>query len=204
MDSLLNLIIESNFDEFSLRKYLNKTYEKEKCYIINISDFYEHYLYDPEIVFAKNASEAKTKLFKLYKENYNLPMMMTTDEEMTYLDVRVNRRGSYDRYLIGDEKYNLFELFELVDKIKENNENNIILNDPNITHCFLIKRGSYYMDNYCGYTSHILRAGMYPKEDAIKHIGHGVSLRPINNREHFELINKEIQRLNNNLKKTIL
>lgn len=73
---------------------------------------------------------------------------------------------------------------------------NKILNDKKTTHCYIYK-GGYYRPNSCGYTDRVTRAGVYTKEDAIRHHEHCDSLKliPINNSEHNNLILDEIKEL---------
>lgn len=73
---------------------------------------------------------------------------------------------------------------------------NRIVKNKQITHCYIYK-GGYYRPNSCGYTDIVTRAGVYSKEDAIKHHEHCdiVKLIPINNSEHNNLILNEIKDL---------
>lgn len=66
-----------------------------------------------------------------------------------------------------------------------------------ITHCYIKKRGGYYRPNSCGYTDHIVRAGVYTKEDALKHYEHcdELTLIPIIVEEHNKRIKEEVMEL---------
>lgn len=71
-----------------------------------------------------------------------------------------------------------------------------IVNNKNITHCY-IKKGLYYKPDACGYTDFRVRAGIYTKCDAIKHYKHcdELTLIPIHNSSHNDLILEEVKDL---------
>lgn len=75
-------------------------------------------------------------------------------------------------------------------------ELNKIIKDKNITHCY-IKKNSYYMPKYCGYTDYKVKASIYTKEEALQHYTACNELRliQININEHNKMIVDEIKDL---------
>lgn len=71
-----------------------------------------------------------------------------------------------------------------------------IAKSKKITHCY-IRKGPYYRPGACGYTDYKAKAGVYTKEEALKHAEHcaELTLVPINNAEHNELIMEEVKDL---------
>jgi len=65
-----------------------------------------------------------------------------------------------------------------------------------ITHCY-IRKGSYYRPNACGYTDYQAKAGIYTKEDALKHAEHcsELTLIPIENAKHNAMLLEEVNEL---------
>lgn len=72
-----------------------------------------------------------------------------------------------------------------------------ILNNPDIQYCYILKRGLYYCDSWCGYSDYRTKAGVYTKQEAIDHARNikEIFIVPINNAEHNTLISKEIEKL---------
>lgn len=71
-----------------------------------------------------------------------------------------------------------------------------IAKSKKITHCY-IRKGPYYRPGSCGYTDYTVKAGVYTKEEAISHAERcrELTLVPINNAEHNELIMEEVKDL---------
>jgi hypothetical protein len=67
---------------------------------------------------------------------------------------------------------------------------NKITKSKQTTHCYIMKRGSYYKPNSCGYTDFPQWAGVYEKEEAVKHAlcCDELTLIPINIKEHNMMI----------------
>ena len=67
--------------------------------------------------------------------------------------------------------------------------------------CYIKKYGSYYRDNYCGYTDFECFAGVYPMEEAKKHAKGTIEfeLIPINTIEHNENLEQMIKSMQKRL-----
>ena len=84
---------------------------------------------------------------------------------------------------------------------KHDTELTQILEDEKVSHCYIKKRGSYYRPDSCGYTEIRTRAGIYPKERAVRE-GKGdllFDIVPINAEEHNAMILAEIKELESKL-----
>jgi len=81
--------------------------------------------------------------------------------------------------------------------MRKESDLNKIEKSKKITHCYILKNGSYYRPNSCGYTEVTSRAGIYTKEDAVKRAraSQELFLIPIDNAEHNKMILEEIQEL---------
>lgn len=77
-----------------------------------------------------------------------------------------------------------------------NTELKKIANNKKITHCYIYK-GGYYRPNSCGYTDSMCKAGIYTKEDALRHAEgcRDIKLIPVNIKEHNDVIVKEVNDL---------
>lgn len=71
-----------------------------------------------------------------------------------------------------------------------------IAKTKSITHCY-IRKGPYYRPGSCGYTDFAHRAGVYTKEEAIKHAEHcgEIWLEPIHVPTHNKMLLDEAQEI---------
>lgn len=71
-----------------------------------------------------------------------------------------------------------------------------IAKSKKITHCY-IRKGSYYRPESCGYTDYMEKAGVYTKDDAVRHAERcdELTLVPIDNARHNEMIMEAVKDL---------
>ena len=167
-------------------------------YRIDLSRVEEGYLYEEFCCHAKTKGKAKTKLLEQIK--YEGLCAEGTDEELNYLNIPVVRDQSYDLIEYKDRVFDSRVQFEtfLQRELRELDLRDII-EDPNITHCHILKRGQYYRDNSSGYTDHKLAAGVYTKKVAV---GEAVScedlvISPIDTEEHNAYLDTMIEEIKN-------
>jgi hypothetical protein len=171
---------------------------KQKAWRLNLDMIDEGYLCCKVIVYANTRNGAKSEILKeMRHEEYKLAYSVS---DVTYTNVPILRAESYDKLL--------FEGVELtrqgIDSILKDRERKDklydILNDPNISHCY-IRKGNYYRPNSCGYTDFIHRAGVYTKEEAVKHANgcSDLTIIPIDPVVHNGILNKEIEDIKSRL-----
>jgi hypothetical protein len=171
----------------------------KKAYRIDLERIKDGEIYLEKFCHAKSLSNAKTELLKLaYDEDMSLRSNPWDSEktELTYLNIPVVRHYIEDVVEYKGREITRREYFRAIEDERKNEGLQEILDNPSITHCY-IKKGPYYRPNYCGYTDHLYRAGIYPKQDAISHVT-GVreaSAIPINNEEHNRMIEEQIKDL---------
>lgn len=173
----------------------------EKAYAINMSKVYEGYMYDSErfICRAPRISVARSKLLTI-ASNENLTDN-STDREITFLNIPVVRAPEYDLLHFEDKHLTARQIQEIIQKRGHDEYLNGIIADDSIKHCYIKKRGQFYKPDYCGYTDYISYAGVYTKEDAVKHARGTMELRivPINITEHNSIIQSQIISLQSRL-----
>lgn len=164
----------------------------EKGWSVDLSMIDEGYLCSQISCNAPTKNKAKSKLLPETKYLVN-----RYGEEITYLNIPIFRDNTVDLVEFQDEVMQRFKAENLIQSYKHLDELNTILNDPKIEYCYIIKRGSYYGDNYCGYTEYKYKAGIYPKEDAVRHCRgcNELSLISIDIQEHNTYIQKHIEEL---------
>lgn len=170
----------------------------EKGYSINLNRIDEGFMYSEETVTAPNRSEAKSKLLR--KVRYD-DMKLKHGETLTYLNIPVVRNKDFDIVDFEGKPTPRHEIDRILRTRKRNEYFQSIIDNPNVTHCYIRKGGSYYRPNSCGYTEFVTRAGVYEKEEAVKH---GVScsdlgIEPINTEEHNQRLQKEIDEMKSRL-----
>jgi len=150
-----------------------------------------------EPVYAETRGQAK-KLFLPDIQEYELRF---STEPITFLNIPIRRCKELDKFDFDGDILTKYEYEENKIKIERENKLKNILSDDNISHCYILKRGSFYADNYCGYTQYISKAGVYKKSDAVSCANscNELDIIPINNKEHNDLINNEIENLKNRL-----
>lgn len=150
---------------------------------------------ETEVVYGKTASNAKSNATEW--KNWEI----VEGVPPKYTDLKCRRAQLYDKISYKDRIIKRKEFEYEKSKEKHNDKLNQILLDETIKYCYIYKRGSYYMPNYCGYTSFIHQAGVYEKKKAVRHAMNIIEiiLEPINIEKHNELINGEIHKLEEKL-----
>jgi len=172
---------------------------KEKAWKVDLDRIDEGYLWHAEIVYSESRNTAKSKLLEAYSHDLNLNDCDKT--EVNYLNIPVIRAKEYDKYEYGGEILSIDEIIEKKRRIERHSKLDAIMNDESITHCYIYKNGSYYADNHCGYVGSKTRAGIYTKEDAVSS-GRSCDqlyIDPINTKEHNEMVQSEIEKLQKRL-----
>lgn len=176
---------------------------KTKAYKLN-----RHYLdtthesvfmgYIPEYFYAENEKDARWEALKIVHDH---DIKDYCDNEITYISCKVKRAKEFDKILVDGVYKTQIEINRDKEKQLRLNFLQSILDDENITHCYIIKRGTYYRPNSCGYTEFKLFAGIYPKKEAVSD---GIScqdltIEPINVLEHNEYLNKHLTEIKSRL-----
>jgi hypothetical protein len=177
----------------------NKYELAKKAYYIDFDKIEEGYLACSQICYSDNINEAKSYLLDQLK--YDNWKLKDSDEEITYINIPVKRYPNADKYVFEDIELTLFEIDKLLFERERINGLDEMLNNKDIQYCYIIKRGLYYGNNWCGYTDYIYKAGIYKKEDAISHAKScgELSIKPVNIIEHNKMINKNINELKTKL-----
>lgn len=164
---------------------------KQKAYEIDFSEIEEGYLFANEICHAESINKAKSILLKKQPDL----KLRILDEDVTYLNMPVKRCEVYDLFEFENKDLTAFEIDEILYERERKKEFDFILNNTEITHCLIIKRGSYYCENWCGYTENYFDAGVYLKNEAIAHAKrcNEITIKAINNLEHNQKINEKIE-----------
>lgn len=167
----------------------------EKAYRIDLykiaGDFWQ---YGEFWCYAKNRNTAKSKLLDKARDEEML--LKHSEDEVTYVNIPIERFSDYDTYHFGGKKLTMHQISEQIRESDRQKELDNILNDKSISHCY-IRKGSYYRPNSCGYTDFQSRAGIYTKEEAVKsaRLCRDLSIIPINVQEHNGMIRAEIEDL---------
>jgi len=164
----------------------------QKAYEVNLNKIDEGYLYDEIICYAENINKAKVKFLK---ENIDL-YLSSTSEEVTYITIPVIRCKQADKFHFEDKELTLSQIENILQERKRINELYDLLNDQSFQFCY-IRKGGYYRPNYCGYTEYQHLAGVYQKEDAVRHAisCDALTIIPIDIKEHNKMIQYNIEDL---------
>lgn len=169
----------------------------EKAYILNLDKIEESHYYSEYVSYAETRGKAKSDLLEQMCGDGILDNGLTFGEEISYLNIPIMRDKYLDKYLFNGESLTRGEIVHNNRLINREEKLQKILDDESVTHCYIKKRGGYYRPNSCGYTGFKSRAGVYAKELAIGD-GRGakeLSIIPIINADHNEMINQEIAEL---------
>jgi len=169
---------------------------KENAYQIDFNKVDEGYLYGECICYAENVNKAKSELLSEVEDCKNY-----LGDDITYLNIPVIRCKSSDKVEFKGEVIKRYEVERKIRIEELNKKLDSYLTDSSITHCYIMKRGTYYGWNYSGYVSYKTFAGVYTKEDAVKECKNLEELTcvPINNTEHNELILNQVARIKKGL-----
>lgn len=179
-------------------KLIEKLPIVEKGWQILLTSIEEGYLYDDITCRAKTRSKAKSILLN---KSEVLGMQNRWGDDISYLNIPVVRCKEIDLIEYNGEIISRTAIKWNIKKEKHKKELTEILENPNITHCYIKKRGLYYRDNYCGYVEERLGAGIYTKKEACYHADGCLELTviPIDTKEHNDYINNHINKLKNRI-----
>ncbi len=192
--------------EEELKKVRIKTYKgyllAEKAYVINNINFDEPW-YCPDKIFY-STTVGKAKLLALNEIRYDGFTDKYTDQDISFLNIRMKRDFDNDKYIVDG----ILKTKNSIDYDQQVNERKIkyqkiVADNPN-GKAYILKRGSYYMSGWCGYTDYKHKAGIYDVAEAARHVMscslrdnmHMVLIDPV---EHNEMILKEIEALKTRL-----
>jgi hypothetical protein len=150
-----------------------------------------------EVLYAETRSKARGRFFAITDIcDYKL----SNGDDIEFINIPFARCKAADKYDFNGEILTKWEYEEKQNEIERQKKLDEILNNKDITHCY-IEKGSYYSDNWCGYTSAITRAGVYLKSEAVSHARSvcEISIIPINKIKHNEMINLKIKNLQKKL-----
>jgi hypothetical protein len=170
----------------------------KKGYEIDLEKLDEGYLSDTIGCCAEDRNKAKKELLKQIR--YDNWVLKSTGEELTYLNIPVKRRKSSDMVIFEGKEVIRCSIDGLITERERLSKLDEISNNPNIKYCYIIK-GSYYRPNSCGYTSLRYEAGVYPKEEAVRHAKsvREIRLEWVDIEEHNKMINEKIRDLKERL-----
>ena len=172
----------------------------EKAYRLNTNDYREPWYID-NVFFGETASKAKSKATEyLYREGYE----REDGDEVSFINTRVTRDKENDRveYKGSVLSRKDYERKRSIDE-RDSDYEKLIEKNPN-AYAHIIKRGSYYCDDYNGYTEHYVFGGIYPIKNAYLHVkgcdDYGLHMVVIENNEaHNKRINDIIEKLKGHL-----
>ena len=173
----------------------------QKAWEINKNNLMEPWFAPDETVFADTVGKAKSQMLKVigYDEHRDWK-----GEPITFLNLKVVRNKNCDRYDVGGEIKNLYQIqhdkerkekFDAIDKMVADNPNG---------KAYIKKGGSYYRPDSCGYTERIIEAGIYTVQYAASSVkscslGDGMQMILINPTEHNKILNDKIEDLKSRL-----
>ncbi len=172
----------------------------KKAYEIVLSRLDEGFLSDTIMCHAENVNQAKKILLDMVKYDGWKLRYGVNDDEINYLTIPVIRRKEDDIVLFEDKEIIKSKIEPMLRNRERLKELNDILDNPNITHCYIYK-GAYYRPNSCGYTALRTEAGIYTKQEAVFEAKavREIVIIPIDPEEHNKLIMEKIEELNGKL-----
>lgn len=166
-----------------------------KAWCIDFSKVEDGYLYTEKIAYAQTRSTARKLL--LNECRYDDIKLLRNKSELTYLNIPVKRHPDSDKVEYKGKAIIRFQIARQEWLELRNAEFQTLLSYPAITHCYIMKRGSYYRPNSSGYTAIKAFAGIYPKHEAVPHARScdEITLIPINNAEHNSMLQKTMNEM---------
>lgn len=167
----------------------------KKAYRINWDLISEGYLSSNPIVYAERRNEARKYL--LFIVDCDEWKLLHTDEPLNYLNIPVRRSPNDDIVEFEGHEVVKNQIDEILFKRLRQKQLDDIMNDNNVTHCYISKSGSYYRPNSAGYTNHKYEAGVYPKKEAVKSARtcYELLIIPLCTSNHNQMIRDKIQEL---------
>lgn len=112
------------------------------------------------IVYAKTPSEAKSKSTEW--RDWELD-----GDTPKWTDAKVKRSKNSDIVIFEGKEVKRYQIESILRTRKRIKKLESFLNDPVLTHCYIMKRGSYYRPGSRGYTSIKHRAGIYTINEGV-------------------------------------
>ena len=152
-------------------------FKMELCY--NINDY---------VVSGTTEEEDKAKLFA--REGV-CKMKLDNGEPLTLDNMPLIECPGVDVIVLYGEPLRRSQVPEIQKNKAINESRQRLLDNPNITHCYISKRGCYYRSNYKGYTEERYFAGVYKKEDAVNSCSKlfDITLIPVKTEDHNAYLN---------------
>jgi hypothetical protein len=165
-----------------------------KGYELNLEKIQEGYLFSPVACSAPTRGAAKIEILKSIRLD---DVKLANGEETTYLNLPIRRSKNYDVVLFEGGEVTRHEVDTIKAYRKRMEHLNSLLDNPEIQYCYILKGGSYYAPNNCGYTQFKFSAGVYTKEEAVLSARSCEELRlePISIEEHNLLMRDKIKDL---------
>lgn len=118
-------------------------------------------------------------------------------ETPKYIDLKCKRAKSFDKVIFEDKKITRYQIDSILYRRKRKEELESFLNDDTLTHCYIMKRGTYYRPHSCGYTSQKSRAGIYTiKEGVEEAVGcEDIYLERVSKSVHNAMLEKAINEI---------
>lgn len=177
---------------------MSKFIIKKKAYSADISAYSENWYID-NVFHGETVGQAKLDALNVLRDYERFD-----GEDTKFINVSLRRHKSHDLIEYKGKDYLKFELERLLELEQRDAKYQEILDKNPNAFAMIRKRGTYYEDDYNGYTEYYHLAGVYPLKDAFSHVkgydSDGLCLRIIDNiTEHNEKINKLIKRLETHL-----
>jgi len=170
----------------------------QKGYCLDLDKIHDGVFYSGTYTVAENINKAKVNILSEIKYDDYKDIF---GKDITYLNVPVKRDKQHDKVEFEGKVVSRWEVLHLLKKREKEASFQVILDDPKIKFCYIIKGGSYYKPDNCGYTDRITSAGVYTKEEAVSSAKSCDELRikPIDIEEHNKKINEAIDDLKTRL-----
>lgn len=172
----------------------------EKAWQVDLSKIDKGYLWSNEIEYGETKGVAKHS----FLPEFDGARLAYSDEEITYLNIPVIRCKNADKVLFQGDIICRNDVQERIETQERDQRLDKLLLDNPDSFAYIMKRGSYYRPNSCGYTGTKSQAGIYTLKEAIDSVK-GCSLYPIMDAvlidkiEHNKMLQDEINDLKSRL-----
>lgn len=172
-----------------------------KAWSLDILDYDENWFIHETVFMGDSCGKAKYKALNYLRSD---DFKRIDEQDICLTNIRLSRSKEYDTVEYNGKQMKRFDLERCL-RIEERDKSYVdhLENNPN-SFAHIVKRGSYYLDNYNGYTDIYHFGAIYPLKDAIEHVkgcdDSGLHLNIIHNVEkHNERINEAILKLQHRL-----
>jgi len=165
----------------------------KKAYCLNLEKIDNPELHNEEIMYYETRGKAKKDLAELHS-CYGVTI---NNEPISFLNIPIKRCKKADIVLYKNKPIQKY-MIEAIKRLDEHNKKlDDFLENDEVEFCYIRKHGSYYRWGYAGYTGFKHKAGIYSKEDAVKHCKNIIELEciPINIEEHNAILKTEIDEI---------